>query len=160
MSANEILDCLRSESQAMRELLAELKLQQQTLISGNANQLQQQSQSCQLQIQKIEALSQERQRLQTEWAGEAQPDLLALTADQPQLQAKIKICQHMLRSQTQELQRFQSQNQSLIAQAQSVNESSLEALLQLQRQGNPAVYTASGTTPEWSTEPSVYDYNA
>lgn len=155
MSASEILDCLRLETQAMRELLAELKLQQQTLISGTAPQLQQQSQNCQQQIQKLEVLSQKRQRLQTE---DAESDLKE--SDQTQIQAKIKICQHMLLAQIQELKRFQSQNQGLIAQAQSVNETSLEALLQLQRQVNPAVYTASGSSPEWATAPSVYDYNA
>ncbi len=157
MSAADILDCLRLESQSMRELLSELKLQQQTLISGNADQLQQHSLICQQQIQKLEQLTQQRQSLQAELGTE---DLLQLTENDPPLQAKIKICQHMLRSQIQELKRFQSQNLSLIDQAQSVNENSLESLLQLQRQDNPAVYTASGTTPEWTTEPSVYDYNA
>ena len=157
MSANEILDCLRLESQIMRDLLTELKLQQQTLISGNAEQLQAQSQNCQMQIQKLESITQQRQRIHAELGGE---DLLELTATDPPLQAKIKICQHMLRSQIEQLQRFQSHNQSLITQAHRVNENSIESLLQLQRQGNPAVYTASGVTPDWSTEPSVYDYNA
>ena len=139
-------------------MVAELQAQQRLLIKGSAEELHANGQACQQALAQLEQVTQARLNLQ-QTGGWDSPE--AAAEGDLKLQTQFKICLQAIRQRLKQLRQLQTMNQALIAQAQQLNEQNIEVLMQLQQQGQPAVYGAAGDYhSQWQAENSVYDFNA
>ncbi|PKL75498.1 MAG: hypothetical protein CVV27_15085 [Candidatus Melainabacteria bacterium HGW-Melainabacteria-1] len=158
MNHNSLLTSLKHEQELLFALLAQLERQQQALVACLNDEIlaaSQQSEALLRELQQatLARLAQQQDYASLDDATESAPDLRVRT------QLKATVAQ--LRQGREALIRIQQRNQRLADQGLSWVDATLSSFVQLQQQGQPAVYGAKGTeASDWNPERSLCDYNA
>lgn len=158
MSHGPLLESLKAEAACLEQLLTQLRRQQAALVAGRSQEVQQVSQLADGLIHELQAASVRRQQAQTgfeslDQAAEDAPDLRTRT------QLKATLAQ--LRQGSEELQKLGRRNSQLIEQGLGWVDATLASFVELQQQGQPALYGARGTeAASWKSERSIFDSNA
>ncbi|MEZ0369506.1 MAG: flagellar export chaperone FlgN [Candidatus Sericytochromatia bacterium] len=155
---SELLECLKLEASCLQELLVQLRLQQQALVAGDQTGMLAASHNVENLLKPMQAASEQRQSVAQAWesledAMNQSPDLRSRT--------QFKVCLQALRQGAIELRQLHQRNSTLIVQGLSWVDASLSTFIQLQQQGQPAVYGATGgEATDWNPERSIFDSNA
>jgi len=158
MSTTGLLSSLRSEAELLQGLLTQLRLQQQALVQGDQPVIVSSSQLAESLMPRLQAATEARQQAQQDF--DSLDQALAQTAGLRE-QTQFKVCLQTLRQGSQELALLYQRNLALIEQGLSWTDATLSSFVQLQQNGQPAVYGARGSeAADWSPERSMCDFNA
>lgn len=158
MSHRPLLESLKDEATCLEQLLIQLRRQQAAMVAGNSLELSEASQVAETLISDLQTATARRVDAQAAFesldqAIESAPDLRTRT------QLKVHLTQ--LRTGSEELQLLHERNAALAQQGLEVVDATLNSFVQLQNQGQPAVYGARGTdASQWQSERSMCDFNA
>lgn len=160
MTAADLLPLLQTEAQALTALLQAMDELQQSLIKGSAEAIRVRALSCDNRRKALENAAQERQETQTAQHNLSLSQWIENTSDL-RLRVRLQAVQKELLEKVNVLRKKQHQNQALIAQGQALTEETLQMLIHLQQQGQPAVYGRQGQeASQWEQERSICDFNA
>lgn len=153
----QLLSALRDEAHCLQALLQQLRRQQQALIQGDTGQIAESSQQAEHWLQQLAAAGQTRAALQGESSlGDAE----AGGADLRE-KTQFRVLLQTLRQGAAELPLLQARNRALIDAGLNWVDATLSSFVQLQQNGQPVVYGASGTEAgDWAPERSMCDFNA
>lgn len=153
-----LLNCLKAESELLAALLIALREQQAALVAARSGEVLALSQRAEDLIKQIQQASKSRHAAQ---AGFESLDAAAESAADLRTRTQFKACLAALRNGSAELGKLQARNSALIQQGQIWVEGTLSSFVQLQTQGQPAIYGAAGTDSQnWQSERSLCDFNA
>lgn len=158
MSHGPLLESLKDEAACLEQLLQQLRTQQAALVAGNSAELSQASQLAEAQMQALQSATARRVDVQSAFetldaAAESAPDLRSRT--------QIKAFLAQLRNGCQALIELHQRNSALAEQGLQLVDATLSSFVQLQQQGQPAVYGARGNdATQWQSERSMCDFNA